>query len=274
MSTRYYLYKKVAKVHPLPAFFSEYAVYAVQSLVEQPSYVFASYPKSGRTWLHYMLVTYYAAKYGVAPQKRIISMARREPRMPSIILTHDGKISAFWCRNKRAYAGRQVVFLSRDPRDVVVSHYHHCRNRDQVYDGDMTAFLRDPYYGIDAVIGFLNSWWKGRHQPQEFHLCRYEDFLTDTRGELLRLLAFLDETAIDQQALDETLESGSFKSMRQREESGAIKLSGLTETVQTEEARKVRKGKAGGYREELSPENFAYVDERVATLLDPAFGYR
>lgn len=274
MSARYSIYKKVARIHPLPAFFSEYAVYAAQSLVERPSYVLASYPKSGRTWLHYMLVTYYAAKYGLSPQKRIISMARREPRMPSIILTHDGKVSAFWCRNKWPYAGRQVVFLCRDPRDAVVSHYHHCRDRDRVYDGELSGFLRDPYYGIDAVIGFLNDWWRARHQPKAFHLCCYEDFLGSTRSELLKLLAFLKEWEVDNQALDEAVASGSLESMRQREQSGAINLSGLTGPVQTEDARKVRKGKVGGYREELDADDIAYLDERVATQLDPAFGYR
>lgn len=274
MSIRYYLYKKVARVHPLPAFISEYAVYAAQALIERPSYVLASYPKSGRTWLHYMLVTYYAAKYGLKPQKRVISMARREPRMPSIILTHDGKTSAFWCRSKWAYAGSQVVFLSRDPRDAIVSHFHHCRSREEVYHGSMSGFLRNQYYGIDSVIGFLNDWWQARQQPQGFHLCRYEDFLTNTRDEFVKLLHFLNEEEIDQQALDLALESGSFRNMRQREEGRAMSLSGLTQAVRTEDARKIRKGKAGGYREELSPEDVAYLDERVATLLDPAFGYR
>jgi len=270
---RYYFYKRLAKCHPLPAFFCEYVFYATQALLERPTYVLASYPKCGRTWLHYMLMTYYGRKYGHPEATRLISMSRRNRRIPSVMLTHDGKICLPWSRHKWPYSGRYIVFMSRDPRDAVVSHYHHCRHRDGVYQGEITDFIRDKYYGASAIIDFMNAWWDAREHLTASHFCRYEDLLTDTRSEVTAVLSFLAEDTVDQCALEQALDAGSFENMRRYENDATTRISGLTQCGSSDNSRKVRKGEPGCYRAELIQRDVEYLDGLVAERLNPQFGY-
>jgi Sulfotransferase domain len=200
-------------------------------------------------------------------------MSRQDSRVPSIVLTHDGKLSTFWSESKRVYAGTRVIFVTRDPRDAVVSHFHHCPHRDGVFRGQISEFIRDKYYGLEAVVEYMNTWWHAREQPQAFHLCRYEDFLASPEAEFLAILDFLNERNVDEDDLGKALERGSFENMRQSEGSATANVCGLTQTAQTRDSRKVRKGKAGGYREELSAHDVRYVDEIIGAKLHRAFGY-
>jgi len=58
------------------------------------------------------------------------------------------------------------------------------------------------------------------------------------------------------------------------EKTGKSKFSGLTEKVKKNNAMKVRKGKVGGYKEEMSHKDRKYVDKMVKENLDPIFRYK
>lgn len=274
MIPRQDLYRFVARWHTPSAFFCEYLFYAAQALLERPEFTLISYPKCGRTWIHFMIVRYFALRFGVEEADRLITMARRDNRIPKILLSHDGKCSRFWNRSKSTYRATSVIFMVRDPRDAVVSHYNHCRHRDRVYHDTLTSFIRHPYYGIAEIIRFMNHWNHVAGIPKAFHLCRYEDFQAETEKEMRTLLSFIGDAEPDERALSKALEDGSINSMRQREESGNVRLSGLERLGESSESMKVRQGKVGGYRSVMDADDIDFVDEQVAHELDPEFGYR
>lgn len=270
---RYWLYKIVARVYPPAAFFCEWIVYVLQIRLTHPSGALVSYPKSGRTWLHHMLVSYYGGRFNVPEKRRIIEMSQRDRRIPSIVLTHDGKADYFWNRRKSHYRQTRVLFVVRDPRDTVVSHYHQYKDRDGIYHGSLSAFIRDRHYGIETLIAFLNCWARAVNSMPDFLLVRYEDLRAEAAPVFRRVLEFLGEAGIDEKLLQEAVDKSSFDAMKAREAAGQSRLSGMQRVIRSEDSHKVRKGKVGGYRLELVPADIAYVDRMVEERLDPFFGY-
>lgn len=274
MSLRYDCYKRVAARHAPTAFFCEYLFYAVQILCERPKFALVSYPKCGRTWIHFMLMRYFAVRFEAEERERLIAMARRDGRIPKTVLTHDGKCVRFWNRNKATYRSTSVIFLARDPRDAIVSHYKHCRFRDGTFSADLSSFIRHPHYGLGEIIRFMNHWKNASAIPEAFYLCRYEDFKADTKRTLVDLLEFMGESPTDEKALAQTLADGSIDAMREREKSGSGGLSGLERTDGTTDSMKVRQGKIGAYRNAMNDDDIRFVDHLVETELNPDFGYR
>lgn len=273
MSLRYTCYKKVAAISPQAAFFCEYLFYAAQIQIERPGFVLVSYPKCGRTWLHFMLRRYFSRKYGTDETERMIAMSRFEKRIPSMILTHDGKSTHWWNRRKRAYRRTHIAFLSRDPRDAIISHFHHCRDRDGIYHDELSSFIRHPDYGMPVLIDFMNEWLRHRDKVRDFILCRYEDLKANPESEMRVVLAFLGETEIDESALAAALADGSIDSMRKAEQQGTLRMAGTERSGEAPNAMKVRNGKVGGYREALSRSDRTFVDRLVQERLDAEFGY-
>src|SRR5262245_16745170 len=92
--------------------------------------VIVSHAKSGRTWLLTMLSHYYHLTRGT-PADRLIDGSNfklRVSEIPSVFYTSG------WEFDPNADIGdllgrKKVVFLYRDPRDVVVSRFHHMTHR-------------------------------------------------------------------------------------------------------------------------------------------------
>jgi alcohol sulfotransferase len=104
---------------------------------------------------------------------------------------------------------------------------------------------------------------------------RYEDLRAEPEVHLERVLEFLG-AAPSAAEIAEAVAFASFDNMKQLEESAAFG-SGDRRIVPGEASNpdsfKVRRGKVGGYRDYLSDEEAAVLDELVAARLAPAFGY-
>ena len=130
---------------------------------------------------------------------RTSNLRRLDPRIPRIRSTHDDfahdKTPDKIKREKRHYASKRVIFLARDPRDVIVSLYYqkkYRRRRATTYHGELSDFLREPTGGIESIVTFYNVWAENRHMPRDFLLVKYEDIVDDPERELRRMLRFLD----------------------------------------------------------------------------------
>ncbi len=60
--------------------------------------------------------------------------------------------------NKKKYKNKRIIFLTRDPRDILVSSWHHLKYRENIYREGLTEFIREELVGIDKVIAFMNLW--------------------------------------------------------------------------------------------------------------------
>jgi len=165
--------------------------------------VLAAYPKSGRTWFRFILSSYLANVIGLKPPPDLHSMftiipncdmdterglpalgfARHQTRLPLIPATH-------LTYSKIRFRSYPVIFMVRDPRDVMVSAYFHATRQKRCFSGDIDGFLNDPKQGITALTRYLNSWATGL-QSRRHIVVSYEALSGDPHGQTAKALAFL-----------------------------------------------------------------------------------
>jgi hypothetical protein len=239
-----------------------------------------SFPKTGRTWLRVMLAHLLAEHY----ERPVVGERAMQTRLdagsgaPCIVIRHDGNphkhTVAEIARHRREYAGCRVMLLVRDPRDAIVSNYFQVTRRDHWFDGDIGEYLRWPRGSLDSMLRYYDVWAKQRHVAAEFLLLRYEDLRRDTARELRRIAAFLRIEGVMPATVDRVVEHASFESMRRREAVRVADASPLAPGQGDDpESFKARKGRVGGYRAYLSPQDIAWMNARIDAGLDPYYGY-
>lgn len=245
--------------------------------------VVVSFPKSGRTWLRYFLASY-AAELSDGPI--VMQMVgddefndkRRLQGLPLIHFTHD-YFDYFQdvpsvepvVLDGDTYDSKPTLLLLRDPRDVVVSYFHHKSAREQVFSGNITDFVRSVNYGIECQSQFVLSLVARLAHRANVMLLSYERML-DSPSEQLRSVGFLG-FEFHRAAAEQAQQAASFTAMQQVERSAEqgnpLAVSGWDGRT---EALKVRQGRVGGWREEFSSELIAEISrlprtqELIATL--------
>jgi len=151
-----------------------------------------------------------------------------------------------------------TVFLKRDPRDLLVSLYFQVTGRFQdffKYTGTLSDFVRDPYFGADALRRFFEMWAEVCAQRPVL-VVYYEECAVDAAGVFRRI----GEHCGFQRPENDWIaaaEASSFENMRRVEDSGEFPRGWLKKR---NGFAKVRRGKVGGYSDSLSTEDIAYVN--------------
>jgi hypothetical protein len=238
-----------------------------------------SYPKCGRTWLVLLIVEALQRHHGLKRPRNPLKprrMASRRRGIPYIHAHHDGGpeflLPEEIPRDKTFYHGRNVIFLVRDPRDVLVSSYFQKAKRNYNYEGSMSEFLSERRGGLESILTFYNIWAANADVPSDFLMVAYEDLHTDAHAELRRVLSFLGYTDIDQAVIDAAVEHCRFDNMRQLERNDSYGTGALSPRDTNDVATyKTRQGKAGGYRDHLDADQIAWVDAQIRDTLDPYY---
>ncbi|WP_237229853.1 sulfotransferase domain-containing protein [Sphingobium sp. TKS] len=237
-----------------------------------------SYPKSGRTWLRYLLSCYFAesARLGFAPDLtstfRVLPNFDRDPvrgidafvgrsgaaALPLILVSHLPY-------RDRLFLDRPVLFLVRDPRDVIVSAYFHATRHKKSFSGDMAAFLDEPKYGMASLTGYLNGWSAGL-EGRPHHLISYEHLLSEPLATVAGILAFLGVEP-EGDILARAVAAAQFDRMRDKERGGGIP--GHDYDRNDDQSLRMRSGKAGAFGEWLNPDQADLVLERCRSDLSP-----
>jgi len=237
-----------------------------------------SYPKSGRTWIRYMLVKYINYLYNVEPKNELdIYGLTSTIEFSKIQFTHDGAACNEFNlhrhhldKSKNFYKNKHVILIVRDPRDVVVSYFYHCSTRKSIFKGSLSEFIRSDFFGSKKIIDFMNLWYDG--YKNDFIFFKYEDFMFNTQSEFSRLLGELN-LKIDESLISRVIKEGSFRSMQNLAESGSYSVRQLMPTKKDPNSRKIRKGKIGGYIDEFTKSDLLYANNCLLKL-DPIFGYK
>lgn len=238
----------------------------------------ASYPKSGRTWFRFILANYFAAaakldidvslhnmfavlpNFDFDPVRGLPAFGfGGQPGVPLISVSHRPYEQLLFRR-------RPVVFMVRDPRDVLVSAYFHATRHKHRFSGGMHDFLNDPSQGLPALLRYLNGWAAGltRHRH---HLLSYERLSADPAGSTAQVLTFLG-VGIDHGALARAIELSHFETMRDRERREGIPAHDYDRS--DGESLRMRRGKAGGYIDYLSDGEIALIEAACTAKLTPA----
>jgi hypothetical protein len=172
---------------------------------------------------------------------------------------HDFSIEARLARY--AHVDR-LVYMERDPRDVMVSLYHQVIGRRQIvfnYRGDISAFLRDEYFGAHNLARF-RAMWARIVEELGFLTVTYEDCHIDMRGQMTRVLAYYG-FEVEEKGLTAAVSEAAFDRMKEVEQSGSFPELWLRPILGSP---KVRQGRVGGFAEVLSAEDIAYLDHVFA----------
>jgi Sulfotransferase domain len=249
--------------------------------------IILSIPKSGRTWLRAFLCAYFCRRFGLEFTLRPGRYAL--PGFPRIVFSHDlfehrtkgdwwDRIRGKYLVPRRELNRAKIVLLVRDPRDCFVSLYLQLTRRDpnapvKLKQKTVSEMLRDEKFGMRAIVDAMNSWLNEFSQRDNFTLIRYEALRAAPAEYFRDLLAVLGEQSPDQNIFQEALEFSRFENMQKLEAAGAFDSNILHPgDVRDPESFKVRRGKVGGYREYLSPDDQQFAAAAIAEL-DRRFGY-
>jgi hypothetical protein len=233
----------------------------------------ASYPKSGRTWFRFILSHYFAqvaarsteqpdktidlfSMFGIVPNfdldpARGVPAFRyqmQRPHLPLILVTHHNF-------KRSLFLGRPVIFMVRDPRDVMVSSFFHATRHKHRFSGTMDAFIADQGQGLPALINYLNGWAEGL-QSRESAVLSYEELTRDTMGASARIIEFLGCTPA-KEALRIAVAAADFGAMRELELQGGLPAHDYDRA--DSESLRMRRGKVGGFENYLSAAQIEWI---------------
>jgi len=238
-------------------------------LVVFPDDVFiVSYPKSGNTWTRFLVANLvfpdeqvnFANINRLVPEPEALSKSelRRIPR-PRYIKSHQYFDPRY----------QKIVYIVRDPRDVVLSQYHFHRKRRMVQDGVpveqfVTRFVAGSTSAYASWGENVAGWLATRHGRPGFLLLRYEDMMAQPTQELAKLALFLG-IAADVPRLEQVVARCSAEQMRKLEQQQAH-LWSLTKNTR-QDVPFVRVAKAGGWKSNLPESSVAEIEEAWGHLM-------
>ena len=222
----------------------------------------ASYPKSGNTWVRSFLTAYYFCENGVFdinklsmiedyPNKQFFRETVKQGEIhkhwessqkdicakkeAKFLKTHNSLITAFGNDFTKPKYTLGVIYVIRDPRNVISSVKNH--NDLETYEKAL-SFMQDenkvledyPHLKNYAKTNIVNSWrinyqsWISNKFFQKL-IIRYEDMVKNPQETFKKLIVFVNtlvrlKDEIDPKKLDNAIETTSFKSLQDIEKQG------------------------------------------------------
>lgn len=236
-----------------------------------------SYPKSGRTWLRYMLASYFASLDGRAEPIDLFNMFTMLPNfaldaergIPAFFAGRGGPVPRVWVSHhnfrRSLFFHKPVIMMIRDPRDVIVSGYFHAVRHKHRFEGTMADFIKDESQGLPEMCRYLNGWAKGI-ENRRHNVLSYESLSADTEQGLRSTLEFLN-CPIDVAALKAAVLAGNFAAMQDLEVKEGLPAHEYDRS--DNESLRMRRGQAGGFRDYLDDAMLETVREICARGLSP-----
>lgn len=245
------------------------ARYALSRRLETTSsdICFVSYPKSGSTWLSYILVLltgkdatrdpdttlrnslHWVESSWTYPRSEEDLKRAPAPRIFKSHMPYGMGLGGVPTENKCRY-----IYIARNPKDVVTSYFHFEARKSWAgyYTGDWEDWFR---LWVDGMVqrgdwfDHVLSWWERRDCDNILFL-KYEDLKKNTDGEMKRIADFLGlEVTPEKLAL--VREKVAFETMKKDDVLGDVK----------EFNQFFRKGKVGSWKEQFTVSQNEFFDQ-------------
>ena len=227
----------------------------------RPSDVFfATYPKSGTTWLRFVLFEMLSGMpAGFKATNELMcgigdhSKAKRlRPEGGRLIGTHE--------YYRKDYT--RAIYLVRDARDVLLSEYAFLKALD-FYQGDLDSFVSHFLFTRVSAYGpwhrNLASWLDSPiTQNGNLMLVRFEDVRQDPVPWFRRMAEFL-RVEVSEEKIRQAVANNSIQKMREKESKEPVKAS--------VRGRFVRDGAVRGWVSKLTPEQVRLIETHAGSML-------
>jgi len=233
----------------------------------------ASYPRSGNTWLRFLLFEIFTGRSGeYAEVRRAIPFVNyqhsAEPLLPD-----DGRLIKTHEPFHGAYEGKRAIYLVRDARDVAISE-HRYRLRNGSYRGDLDAFTEVFVKGRAQRFGswsrHVESWLEsGSARGGRVLIVKFENLRGDTEGTLAAIVEFL---GIDRgpEEIAAAVKNNSVENMRAKEDRtirDPSKESAIIFRPVRSDLRFINQGAVGGWRGRLTEGQIRTIERACGPML-------
>ncbi len=232
-----------------------------------------SYPKSGNTWTRFLIGN-------LVFKDKKIDFKNIESLIPDVYKNSGPKLKSFpYPRYLKSHEYfnplyKKVIYIVRDPRDVALSYFYHCKKVGKIRDDlSINKFIEmflcgelDPFGSWAENVG---SWVGAREKDENFLLLSYENMLERTSDQLQKISNFLGLSRT-QKEIDACVEKSSFSNMKRLEK---MQHADWKETSKTrKDISFVRAGKTGQWREEIPGEIIKKIENKWQKEME-RFGY-
>jgi len=233
-----------------------------------------SYPKSGNTWARFLLGNLYS-------QSEAVTFANIERKVPDIY-QNSSKILSQLNRPRLLKSHeyldpryRRVIYIVRDPRDVVISYYNYMIkiriiNEDYPLLAFVEQFVKGGWDPFGSWGDHVGGWFGARKKMPDFLFLYYEDMLDDPIRELKKMATFLKLSFSDEN-IEKAVAMSSFQHMQDLEKLESMRWKPIKSS--RKDKLFIRKAKKDEWRTELPQGAIEIIENNWMDIIS-SLGYR
>lgn len=231
--------------------------------IQEDDIFLVAYPKSGNNFLLFLLaVLLYRKKMDWATKGDMIQNVSEEA-VENLPYPH-----LVWSHEKFDATYPKVIYLVRDPRDIVSSYYHYhlkyfaeCSSFNEFFE----AFIEGKVWP-GKWDSHIESWLVNQQKINKgLLLIKYEDLLENTSKEVQRLLNFLNLSRTENE-ISEAIKWASFDNMKALEQKQKDYLNGNSPYV-NKSMPFLREGRANKWKSVLNKEQLQKINQKFSKTL-------
>lgn len=222
-----------------------------------------SFPKSGRTWVRYMLAQYFRIMYQIEKPIGFTTLgmvfsdtgekqrAKEYEDFPNIVFSH--------LHPQKEQAHAVNIMIVRNALDVLVSYYYHHDARSKMETGVYKGLMEYGFF-ISEYVDYMNQWFGD--QRNKFTIIHYEKLHDPIVWfDMIESFGHIG----DKDNIAEAMMLSNFENM-QRDEIANPQV--LNNWSSDPNHLRVRKGKIGGWKDELSVHQAQNVLNKIREKLN------
>lgn len=174
----------------------------VKVFIPQPCFqddcFLVSFPRSGVTWLSFMLAHCHSYQSGLNIPVTFYNLTRLIPDVMDSPNIRPEPLQFPGFRIIKSHSGfdrtyRNIIYLLRDPLESLGS-YHNYLGSLNHFEGSLEDFINNKRYGLKAWINHVEGWLLQSSPSQRIMVVRYDDLQKDALKEISRIYSLFGLT--------------------------------------------------------------------------------